>query len=161
MSTPPHDPVFGALDQENHGHWRTTFIHRGKEIRADLNLDGDVDIERINKLTAKLADLEQLEQTAREAMANDLARPRGSAVELYREHHREELTAIESATGKQVTGKDSGFLSVCDLIAVALYPEYPSHCLILDFKLEGSTTDYQLVVSFDFDGRVAGVDMES
>lgn len=161
MTSPVSDPIFGSLEPDGRGHWRTTVSHEGRELRADLNIDGELKIEPIRRLTGKLAGLTSLEESAREAMVADLARPRGSAVALYREHHQEQLAAIEAATGDQASSDDAAFLSACELIAVALYPEYPSHCLILDFKLREASSDYQLVVSFNADGQVAGIDMES
>jgi len=161
MSSDPTDPVFGTLGDDGHGHWSTTLAYGDREVRADLNIDGDLDIGKVNKLTKKLSDLAGLEQAARDAMIADFARPKNSSVALYRSHHQDQLSAIESATCIKVSGEDTTFLTICDLRSVALYPEYPSHCLILDFKLREVDTDYLLVVSFNAEGQVAGVDMES
>jgi hypothetical protein len=161
MNSEPTDPVFGTLGPDGHGHWSTTLVHRDRELRADLNIDGELDIDRVKQLTSKLADLPALEQAARDAMVADFARPRNSAVALYRRHHQDQLAAIESATNIKVSGEDTTFLSICDLRSVALYPDYRSHCLIMDFKLREATTDYLLVVSFNSKGEVAGIDMES
>lgn len=161
MTSEPTDPVFGTLGPDGPGHWSTTILHGDRELRADLNIDRKLDIDRVRQLTEKLADLPSLEQAARDAMVADFARPRNSAVALYRSHHQDQLAAIESATCIKVSGEDTTFLSICDLRSVALYPEYPSHCLILDFKLRDATTDYLLVVSFNSKDEVAGVDMQS
>lgn len=160
MTSQPTDPVFGTLDSDGHGHWSTTVVHGDRNLRVDLNIDGEIDIDRVHELTKKLADLPALEQAARDAMVADFARPRNSAVGLYRSHHQDQLAAIESATSMNVAGEDTSFLSICDLNSVALYPEYPNHCIILDFKLREATTNYLLVVSFDSTGEVAGIDMQ-
>lgn len=161
MSSAPTDPVFGTLGPDGHGHWSTQLAHGDGEVRADLNIDRDLDIDKVRALTEQLAELDKLEQKAREAMIQDFARPKNSAVALYRRHHQDQLAAIESKTCMQVSGEDTTFLSICDLRSVALYPEYPSHCMILDFKLRDADTDYLLVVSFNDKGQVAGIDMES
>lgn len=161
MSSDPTDPVFGTLGDDDHGHWSTTIAHGEREIRADLNIDNELDSDKVGKLTEMLSDLAGLEEAARDAMIADFARPKNSAVALYRRHHQDQLAAIESATCMKVSGEDTTFLSICDLRSVTLYPEYPSHCLILDFKLRETDTDYLLVVSFNDKGQVAGVDMES
>jgi len=155
------DPVFGNLDPEAHGYWTTTLTHGNGEVRADLNIDGDINIEQVGKLTKKLADLAAIEQLARAAMVADFAK-KNSSVALFREHHEAILQAIEAAPCIPATREDiGGFLHQCELQRVALYPECPGHCMILDFACREPVTDYLLVVSFDGKDAVVGVDMQS
>src|SRR5690606_29357981 len=120
-----------------------------------------INIEQVGKLTKKLANLASLEQLARDAMVADFAK-KNSAVALFREHHEAILQAIESTTCLPATRDDIGsFLGRCELRRVALYPECPGHCMILDFAFREPVTDYMLVVSLDGKDTVVGVDMQS
>ncbi|MFT4842117.1 MAG: hypothetical protein ACI8UD_003475 [Planctomycetota bacterium] len=159
------DPVFGVLNDDAHGYWSTTIKHGDREIRADLNIDGDIAIdiaiEHISKFSQKLGDSAALEALARTALLADTEKKR-SAVKTFRDRHAEALEAIESATCIPATKEDIGaFLQLCELKRIALYPECPGHCMILDFGLRSQVTDYMLVVSFDGEDRVVGVDLQS
>lgn len=155
------DPVFGVLNDDAHGYWSTIIKHGDREVRADLNIDGDIDIEQISKFTEKLGDPAALEALARTALLADTEKKR-SAVKTFRERHAEVLEAIESATCTPATTEDIGaFLQLCELKRIALYPECPGHCMIFDFGLRSQVTDYMLVVSFDGEDRVVGVDLQS
>lgn len=155
------DPVFGVLDDDAHGYWSTTTKYGDLDVRTDLNIDGDIDIEQVRKFSKKLDDVAKLEAIARTAMLADTEKKR-SAVKMFRERHAEILEAIESATCIPVTKEDmGGFLHRCVLKRIALYPECPGHCMILDFGFRSPVTDYMLVVSFDGEDRVVGVDMQS
>lgn len=159
------DPVFGPLREEDHGYWTRTIAHGEREIRADLNLDGDVDADLVRRFSNKLDDLAGLERLARQALLADADKKR-SAVKMFRERHEPLIAATESQSepqAKDATGEPSveQFLQQCELKRVSLYPECPGHCLILDFGLRSPVTDYLLVVSFDGDDRVVGVDMQS
>ena len=155
------DPVFGTLDDDGHGYWSTTITHGDLVVRADLNLDGDVDAEQVAKFSKKLADVAKLETLARKAMLADYEKKR-SAVGMFRERHEGILEAIESQTCTPASKEDIGtFLKRCELKRIALYPECPGHCMILDFGFRLPVTDYMLVVSFDGEDRVVGVDMQS
>lgn len=154
------DPVFGALDDDAHGYWSTTIKHGDREIRTDLNIDGDIDIEQVSKLSKKLDDVAKLERLARTALLADTEKKR-SAAKMFRERHAEALEAIESTTCIPATKEDiTAFLTRCELKRIALYPECPGHCMILDFGFRSPVTDYMLVVSFDGEDRVVGVDLQ-
>jgi hypothetical protein len=152
------DPVFGVLNDDAHGCWSTTTKHGDLEIRTDLNLDGDIDIEQVHKFSEKLSDTAKLEAFARTAMLADAEKKR-SAVKMFRERHAETL---ESETGIPAPKENIGaLLQRCELKRIALYPEYPSHCIILDFGFRSTDNDHMLVVSFDSQNRVVGVDLQS
>lgn len=155
------DPVFGPLREEDHGYWTKTIAHGEREIRADLNLDGDIDTDQVRRFSKKLDDTARLERLAREALLADADKKR-SAVKMFRERHAPLLAATESQD-EAPAGEESveQFLQRCDLQRISLYPECPGHCMILDFGLRAPVTDYLLVVSFDGDDRVVGVDMQS
>ena len=55
------DPVFGNLDPDDHGYWTTNLAHGDRQIRADLNIDGDINPEQVGKLSKKLEDIATLE----------------------------------------------------------------------------------------------------
>ena len=143
------DPVFGTLDDDGHGCWSTTIAHGDLMVRADLNLDGDVDAEQVARFSKKLDDVAKLETLARKAMLADYDKKRSAE-------------AMESETCTPASKEDIGtFLKRCELKRIALYPECPGHCMILDFGFRLPVTDYMLVVSFDGEDRVVGVDMQS
>ncbi len=154
------NPVFGVLDDDAHGYWSTTTKHGDLEVRTDLNIEGDIDIEQIRKFSDKLDDVAKFEALARTAMLTDADKKR-SAVKTFRDRHAEFFDATESETCMTTTKKDIGaFLQRCELKRIALYPECPGHCMILDFGFRAAVTDYMLVVSFDDENRVVGVDMQ-
>lgn len=155
------DPVFGTIDEHGHGYWSTTIRTGDREVRADLNIDGDIDMEQIAKFSKKLDDIATLEALARKAMLKDHEKKR-SAVGMFRERHADILEAIESKTCWPATKEDIGsFLNRCELKRISLYPECPGHCMILDFAFRSPATDYMLVVSFDGENQVVGVDMQN
>lgn len=135
--------------------------HGDRQVRVDLNIDGDIDIASVTKLTSKLSHLTSLEATAREAMVSDFGK-KNSSVGLFRDHHAALLDAVDSATSVPATKEDiRAFLQRCELQRVAFYPECPGHCIILDFAFREPVTDYMLVVSLDGKDKVVGVDMQS
>ena len=154
------DPVFGNLDPDYHGYWTTNLAHGDRQIRADLNIDGDINPEQVGKLSKKLEDIATLEDISRAAMLQDFAK-KNSSVALFRDHHATLLSAIESAAAPASEEDIATFLQRCQLQRIALYPECPGHCVILDFAFAEPITDYMLVVSLNGKNEVVGVDMQS
>ena len=154
------DPIFGPLDNESSGLWTTKLAYGSRELQADLNIDGDIDVKQLTKVTEKLADLAALEAKARTAMVADCAKKK-SSVAQYRTVDTgisEDALEQENPAPKEDIAT---FLQRCEFKRIALYPECPSHCLILDFALQDASTDHMLVISMNSQGEVVGVDLQS
>lgn len=158
------DPVFGPLQDDAGGYWRKSIKHGDTSIEVDLNIDGDIDVAAVSRLTSRLSDLPALEAQARSAMRADV-KSEDSAVMVYRSHHAAELSA--GALAACFGGSDAWrtdvptFVAALRLERVGLYPDDEEHSIIMDFTLGGSVTDYLIAVSFDREGQVVAVDMES
>jgi hypothetical protein len=163
----PHDhPIFGRIDPAEKDCWEATIDHAGRQIRIDLNLDsGKIDADALARVTSLIDDPSKLEKSSREAMRKDYGQSEDSMAALYRSHHRDELSEAELTTcfGTSKAWQDDidVFLAHCKLIRIGLYPEETERCLVLDFSLGESVTQYLLVVSFDSNGKAVAVDMES
>lgn len=154
------DSVFGPLDDDSPGLWTTKVAYGSRELQADLNIDGDIDVKQLTQVTEKLADLAALEAKARAAMVADCAKKK-SSVARYR-------TVCEGISEDSLEQNNPGpqediatFLQRCEFKRIALYPECPSHCLILDFALQDASTDHMLVISMNGQSEVVGVDLQS
>lgn len=158
------DPVFGPLQDDAEGYWSKSIKHGSASIEVDLNIDGDIDGVAVSRLTSRLSDLPALEARARSAMRADV-KSEDSAVMLYRSHHAAELSA--GALAACFGGSDAWrtdvptFVAALHLERVGLYPDDEEQSIIMDFTLGESVTDYLLAVSFDREGHVVAVDMES
>ncbi len=154
------DPVFGPLDDESPGLWTTKVAYGSRELQADLNIDGDIDVKQLTQVTEKLADLAALEAKARAAMVADCAKKK-SSVAQYRtfcEGVSEDTLEPDNPAPKEDIAT---FLQRCMFKRIALYPECPSHCLILDFAIQDGSTDHMLVISMNGQSEVVGVDLQS
>ena len=164
MINPHVDPVFGPLQEDAEGYWCKPIKHGDALIEVDLNIDGDIDGAAVLRLTSRLSGLPALEAQARAAMHADVE-SEDSAVTLYRSHHAEELSA--EALAACFGGSDAwrtdvpAFVAALHLKRVGLYPNDEEQSIIMDFTLGESVTDYLLAVSFDREGQVVAVDMES
>lgn len=158
------DPVFGPLQDDAEGYWSKSIKHGDASIEVDLNIDGDIEFAAVSRLTSRLSDLHALEAQARAAMRADVT-SEDSAVMLYRSHHVAELSA--EALAACFGGSDAwrtdvpAFVAALHLKRVGLYPDDEEQSIIMDFTLGESVTDYLLAVSFDREGHVVAVDMES
>ena len=164
MTDPHVDPVFGPLHEDAEGYWSKSITHGDASIKVDLNIDGDIDDVDVGRLTSRLSALPALEDQARAAMQADVE-SEDSAITLYRSHHAAELSeeTLASCFGGSDAWKTdvSAFVAALQLKRVGLYPDDEEQSIIMDFTLGESATNYLLVVSFDSEGQVVAVDMES
>ena len=116
-------------------------------------------------LLERLGDLEALTADARAALAAEHRAGGESVVELYRAHHAEELEAdeIEACFGGEDAWRTeiAVFLEHCALTGVAVLLAGDEPSLMVDLQLGGEMTDQVLCVTWDPDGRLLHVDMES
>lgn len=165
MTTIEH-PLLGTMDLGVTGTWAATLTFAGHEVEVDVTLDepSSAPVE----IQARLALLDELslhDRVARAAMAEEAKGGEETAPGLYIAHHRDELsqeawTHVFGASGPETVDVES-FLAQLQLVRVGLYPGDEDRYLLLDYMLPGKVTNYLLSVSFDPDGQLAGIDMES
>jgi hypothetical protein len=156
-------PYFGTIKVTNGIDWNGTvqtndhvvsLVMTSQEAPSAAQLDAAADFAR---------DIARFDALARAALAADVADD--GPVTLYIEHHLSTLSpeALDSAFGTKKPAEISRtrFLGGMFLHRVGLYPESRAALAVFDFTLSGGVTDYVLCVSFDADGAVTSVDMES
>ena len=160
------DPLFGLVDPHNETYWDTEVAVSGRPIRVDLNVDDpNLPTERVAASLTRLADVAALTQAAREAIAPLSRSDPDDPLQLYFEHHRDELSA--EALARALGLGDVAKLSVETLVAglelqrVGVYPENTEETFVVDFGLPRRITNYLLSVKLDADGNPTAVDMES
>lgn len=159
-------PLFGTVNPGVAGTWCATLELAGHEVDVDMTLDEpSSDPAEIQARLSLLDKLSLRDRVARAAMEEEAKDGKETASGLYMAHHREELTLEEwrqvfGATDPTNIAADA-FLAQLELVRVGLYPGDEDRCLLLDYMLRGEITNYLLSVSFDSDGQVAGIDMES
>jgi len=165
MCTIEH-PLFGTMNLAAAGSWDATIPFAGHEIDVDVTLD-EPNLTPA-ELTARLALLDKLslrDRVARVALSEEAKAGDETASGLYFTHHREELPPeawrqVFGTASPQTIDVDT-FLAQLELVRVGLYPGDEDRCLLLDYMLRGEVTNYLLSVSFDADGQLSGIDMES
>ncbi len=159
-------PLFGAMDLGVVGTWHATLEFVGREVDVDVTLDEPSSASaEIQTRLSMLDELSLHDHAARAAMAEEASESSETAPALYIAHHREELSQAAwtqvFATIDRENIDAQTFLSQLQLVHVGLNPADEDRCLLLDYMLRGEVTNYVLSVSFDADGQLAGIDMES
>lgn len=117
---------------------------------------------QLDAMAAIAGDVATLDRVARDAMLADLRNDDG-AVLLYLEHHLGELSpdhltqTFDTANPAEVPAPQ--FLAKLVLHRVGLYPD--SMSAVFDYLLDGGATQYLLAITFEADGTVASIEMES
>ena len=155
--------LLAGLEPEGDGELGGHVQHGGQLV--SVHVEGDPHAGPGPTLLERLGDLEALTADARAALAAEHRAGGESVVELYRAHHAEELEAdeIEACFGGKDTWRTeiSVFLEHCALTGVAVLLAGDEPSLMVDLQLGGEMTDQVLCVTWDPDGRVIHVDMES
>ena len=128
--------------------------------QVDIAFDGSrVDAAVFGRLTRHGVSLEALDHKARAGMRAEYAEE-DSAVRLYAEHHRDELGAVFGEAGSIDL---EAFLAALGLVRVgfSLESEPDDSGVILDYSIGAEVTNYLLAVSFDEDGELEDISMES
>lgn len=159
-------PLFGTVDLATAGEWDAKLRFGGHEIDVTLTLDEPSSAP--GEVEARLSLLDELtlrDREAREAMAGEATGGEDNASGLYIAHHRDELPQGE---WEQLFGAIEPndvdaecFLAQLQVVRVGLYPDAEDRCLLLDYTLPDGVTNYLLSVSFDHNGQLADIEMES
>ena len=158
--------LFGSIDISKRRTLQATSSLDGTSIALDLNLDGHQSLESVTQLLSWVDKLPELDRRARAALSKDVSSgDEDASTLLYVEHHRDELpdAAIEQlfgSTDRALVDGDS-VLPKLQLLRAGLYPEAKGAALVLDYSLSASLTNYVLCVTFDEEGHVSDVTVES
>ncbi|MFF7947712.1 DUF2004 domain-containing protein [Streptomyces griseorubiginosus] len=146
----------GFDDDENE--WRSTLSLAGREIEIDITRDGGlIDAAVLDRLARYVVDLDALDHKARAWMRTNFAEE-DSAVRDYAEFHRDDVGAV---FGEEGSIDPEVFLAKLALIRIGFYPDHDDPGIVLDYTVGAELTDYLLVVSFDEDGELQDIAMES
>jgi hypothetical protein len=161
-----NDPRFGAFDPSVSGFWDATLTYGDRQVEIDLTIDGnDLNADTLQSVLRRSEDLAKLDPIARDAIHRNAESGEESSAIIYYEHHLEELeaTALRSLFGTEDREAidSSTFFSKLALVRVGLYPENEDAQILLDYSLGTDITNYVLCVSFDTNGEISAVDLES
>lgn len=162
-------PVFGALDLDSSGgiSWEGQRTLSNHDVEVELTVMGGplADVQELVEEAAPfVAELAAFDTKARECLRIDHDEAPDSAVVLYMDHHLEELSPelLLSMFGKKPAAVDrDSFLAALRLARVGLYPDDTDRCAVFDYTIDAKATQYLLVVTFDSEGEVIAIDMES
>jgi hypothetical protein len=156
-------PYFGTIDPTKGGDWSGDVQVGGRSVPVDMTRNGPTAPSLLDAAAAFARDASRFDKIAREALVSDSADD--SSVVQYVDHHLTVLKpdALNAAFGTSAAADISRaqFLDRMILKWIGLYPESPTELAVFDYTLDGHVTDYVLCVSFDANGAVTGVDMES
>jgi hypothetical protein len=165
MTTVSH-PLLGAIDPSGPGFWDATLSFAERDVMLDLTVEGsELTAAELEDVLKKAADLRGLDKRARKAIASDAEGDEEAAAALYVSLHRDELSdeqlqQLFGTTDRKAVTPDA-LLSKLHVVRVGLYPENEDGQILLDYSLGEDVTNYLLCVSFDAEGDVAAVDLES
>jgi hypothetical protein len=128
-----------------------------------MTSDTEVTAAQLDAAATFVRGLALFDATSREALLREQGD--GSAVRLYIDHHLSELPApvLQSlfATTRASEIMPALFLTRMVLERVGLYPADETRTAVFDYTLDQDATNYLVAVSFDAEGVVTSIDMES
>jgi hypothetical protein len=162
IETVEHD-YFGPLSETPGGlGWSGTVDLAGRPTHVEMSADSEVTQAQLDGAASFVREVVQFDSTARAALLDE---SREGATRLYINHHLSELPArtLQSLFGNTEASAIAPalFLSRMVLKRVGLYPGDESRTAVFDYMLDQDVTDYLLAVSFEADGEIVSVEMES
>ncbi|WP_194919487.1 DUF2004 domain-containing protein [Catenulispora rubra] len=128
--------------------------------QVDITFDGGrVDAAAFGRLARHGVDVEALDRKARAGMRAEFAEE-DSTVRFYAEHHRDELGAVFGEDGSIDLETLLATLSLIR-IGFSLESDPEDSGIILDYSIGAEVTNYLIAVSFDEDGELEDISMES
>lgn len=156
---------FGEIDPENiEDYYGGEIEIDGDIIEIDVNFDStSVDAGLLKKVSDFLTGIDTRIEKAFAAIADDLELDEDTGTaRFYLQHHLNELSddELQSVFGTDdVTEED--FLDNLLVTRIGLYPEDNESWSVIDIKLPDEFTTYLMAVSFNTNGELTGVSMES
>ena len=136
----------------------------GSIVPIDLNFESSsVDVSVIESLKGLIARIDELAKDAFLSISEDFdLGDESETARFYLEHHLDELNKDEklSIFGTENVGRDE-FLSALKLYRIGFYPEDEEAFAVFDVQLPKDLTDYLMAVTFDVDGNLSYITMES
>jgi hypothetical protein len=160
-------PLLGTIEPSAPGYWEVDLPFGGRELTLDLTIEeSGLPASALQELPQSVTDLEPLDRAARAAILADArSGDEDAASVMYLTHHQDVLEPEEYQRAFGVSAPDLAdpepLLSRLALVRVGLYPEEDERRILLDYSIDPDTTNYLLCVSFDEDGEVVAVDLES
>jgi Protein of unknown function (DUF2004) len=140
--------------------------YAGRSLSVGLTLEqSDTPPDLLRDVLKRADNLVDFDAAARLAITEDVTESDDSAARLYVDHHLAECSKpdLERAFVSPVPDDISHelFLSHLVLVRVGIYPEQDEAQILLDYSIGYDLTNYILCVSFNSNGQVEAVDMES
>nr|WP_321402032.1 DUF2004 domain-containing protein [uncultured Desulfobacter sp.] len=156
---------FGNIDTDNLEECYDSLLYvHGDTIEIDLNFEAEsienTELEHVKKF---LSGIEAFSEKAFKAISDDFdLGEKSEVVRLYLHHHLEEFEedTIQEAFGATQIDKQI-FLNHLKLYRVGFYPEDDGSFAIFDIQFPKKYTDYLIAVTFDRDGKLLRMSMES
>lgn len=156
---------FGEIDPGNLEEYYGGEIEiDGDVIEIDINFDSaSVDVGLLKQVADYLSSIESRIEKAFEAVADDLELDEDTGTaRFYLQHHLNEFSdeELQSVFGTEDVTEES-FLDNLLVTRIGLYPEDHDSWSTIDIKLPDEFTNYLMSVTFNTDGELTGIAMES
>jgi hypothetical protein len=150
-------PVLGTLHEDpDSKSWEsdTAFLLDGYPVDVSVWPGGALSAHSLERVARFAGDLAAFDRQARAAIREDHdSGDQDAAVPMYLDHHRDLLDGDAPELDTLL-----GQLRLCH---VGLHPDEPDAVAVFDYSIDEELTQYLLVVTFDDEGAVVAVDMES
>ncbi len=127
-----------------------------------MSAETEVNRAQLDSVANFIRHITQFDAAARVALLDE---SREGATRLYIDHHLSVMPAraLQTLFGNVQTQAfaPAQFLSRMVVKRVGLYPGDQSRTAVFDYMLNQDVTNYLLVVSFDMDGEIVSVEMDS
>lgn len=156
---------FGEIDPQDLDDYYDAQIEvNGDTIEVDLNFESKtIDVDILEKVSQSIDAVDVQIQKAFEALSTDYDLGEESEAALfYLQHHQEELSDddILKIFGSTDITKEI-FLKNIAVSRIGFYPEDEESFTVVDLKLPDQYTNYIMAVTFDAEGELSFISMES
>ncbi|MDX2463374.1 MAG: DUF2004 domain-containing protein [Porticoccus sp.] len=156
---------FGEIDPNNLEEYYDGAIEiNGIPVDVDINFESETtDVDTLNKVSKFIGTIDAQIKKAFESLSSDYDLGEESETALfYLQHHKEELSNDEliKIFGTTEITKNIFFKNIA-VNRVGLYPEDEESYSVIDIKLPDEYTNYIMAVTFDEDGELSYISMDS
>ena len=158
--------TLGRLEFDEQGVADTTVRLETGDVAVDITFEDEVLAELLDPPAAVVTNAAELERTGREALGADLATSGDDgAMPLYKAHLLAELApeTLRALFGVSAVSDidDATFLDGMKLVRIGVYPESDEDAIVCDYTISPELTNYLVAVSFDRQGALLDVSLES